>query len=174
MKKILFISAVIFLSAFTLLNNAFDFTVNSADGEEIPLNRYAGRKGVLAILPVTQTAYDTLLLQQINAAATNHGDSVIVVGIPSYEDGYADDSLQNLVPYWRSLAGNSVVLCTGMNTRKASPYQNELFTWLTNEEENGHFNEDVHAAGDKFLINENGDLYGVLSRETNLSEEAMF
>lgn len=169
MKKVIIPAVFIFLTAFTSLINCYNCTITTAEGADIQLSDYQNKKILLVVLPATKNAGDSALLIAMDSIVTK--DSVVVIGIPSYEDGFQDDSLQSLTAWYRSLAGDSVIICQGMNTRKASPYQSDLFAWITNKELNGHFDEDVMGAGSKYFINEAGDLYGIVSPDMPLTED---
>lgn len=49
--------------------------------------------------------------------------------------------------------------------KDAGNKQMELFDWLTNKNQNGHFDIDVQPGRQIFLINKKGTLYAVLSGE---------
>src|SRR5205085_7024835 len=131
--RTLICSLIFFAFAFTVINTVYDFGITTVDGEDVSFAKYQGKKILIVVLPSTHTAADSLLLQQMDTMSIKYRDSLTIVGIPSYEDGYQDDSLQNLAPWYKSLAGDSVVLAQGMNTRKNSAYQTELFAWLTDK-----------------------------------------
>ena len=169
MKISIILTAFILCTAFAFVNNLYNYSITTTDGNDISLDQFQGKKVLIVVLPVTKSAEDSTLLISMSSVATY--DSVVVIGIPSYEDGFQDDSLQTLTTWYRSLAGDSVVITQGMNTRKASPYQSDLFAWLTSKDLNGHFDQDVIGAGSKYLINETGDLYGVASPDALLTED---
>ena len=173
MEKFFFFIIATLACSFTLVGSVYDFRITNIDGTDYSLSNYQGRKLLLIVLPSTQTTSDSALLQMMDSMSLEFGDSITIVGIPSYEDGYQDDSLQSLSAWYKSLAGDSVVLVQGMNTRKNSPYQNELFAYLTDKDLNGHFDEDVPGAGTKYFIDSRGFLYAVIGPEINLSEELM-
>jgi len=169
MKTIIACVGFIFLAAFVSLNNFYSYSLTTSEGKDISLDQYQGKKVVVVVLPVSKTTQDSLLLIAMDSLATF--DPITIIGIPSYEDGFQDDSLESLTTWYRSLAGDSVVITQGMNTRKTSPYQSDLFAWLTSKDLNGHFDQDVMGAGTKYLINETGELYGVGSSESLLTED---
>ena len=169
MKTIFKLSAFIFFSAFALVNNLYNYSITTADGNDVSLDQYQGKKVLIVVLPVTKTSQDSVLLIAMDSIVKF--GTAAVIGVPSYEDGFQDDSSESLTTWYRSLAGDSVVITQGMNTRKGSPYQSDLFAWLTSKDLNGHFDQDVMGAGTKYLINETGDLYGVASPEALLTAD---
>lgn len=55
------------------------------------------------------------------------------------------------------------VVAKAVHTRKsAGPKQHSLFKWLTDVNENSHFNYDVETIGQLFIVSKNGVLYSVL------------
>lgn len=154
-------SAFILLSAFTVATGLFDLSITTPEGEDLSLSNYRGRRLVLVVLPVTQTAADTVLLQLLDTLSRSHADSVTMIGIPSYEDGFADDSTGPVMAWYRSILGEQFIISGPMNTRKSSAYQTPLFRYLTYAEENGYFDEDVYGAGEKFFTDREGNLTGI-------------
>jgi len=169
MKTIIASVGLIFLAAFVSVNNFYSYSVTTWDGKDISLDQYRGKKVLLVVLPASKTTQDSILLVAMDSLVTF--DTIAIIGIPSYEDGFQDDSLESLTTWYKSLAGDSIVITQGMNTRKTSPYQSDLFAWLTSKDLNGHFDQDVMGAGTKYLINEAGELYGVGSSESLLTDD---
>lgn len=171
MKKILGIWFLLLLFAFTTATGVFDFSITTPEGEDVLLNTYQGKKLVIVVLPVTHTAADSGLLRLLDTLSINYADSVTLIGIPSYEDGYADDSLGSLMTWYRSLLGNQFVIAQGMNTRKNSAYQTPLFSYLTHADENGYFDDDVYGAGEKFFIGTSGSLSGISTPDADFDSK---
>jgi hypothetical protein len=105
------------------------------------------------------------LLDSVHALADTYHDSLTVICIPSYEAGYKDDSLGSLTVYYDSLLKASCIVTQGVATSKSSAYQDPLFGWLTNETQNGHFDQDVQGVGQSYFIDNTGALYGVFGPE---------
>lgn len=177
MIKQLCLYAMLFLvfGSFTKLSaqNVYAFSITTLDGQEHLLSEYAGKKISIIIIPSTHTATDSLLLDSINIIASRYADSITVIGIPSYETGYADDSLSALTNYYDSLVQPPCIIAQGIATTRASAYQAPLFVWLTNELKNGHFNKDVEGVGQTFFIDSTGNLYGVFGPEQQFNDALM-
>ena len=161
MKKIIGISLLIAFFAFKNTIGVFDLTIMTPGGEDQSLAAYQGKKMMIVVLPVTQTTADSNLLELLDSLSINYVDSINIVGIPSYEDGFKDDSIGSLITWYRSILGDQFIISGGMSTRKNSAYQTPLFSYLTNADQNGYFNDDVQGAGEKFFIDASGNLYAI-------------
>jgi hypothetical protein len=94
--------------------------------------------------------------------------------MPSFEDGYSEADSNKVAYYYRMVMGRTITISKGMYTRKTSRgKQHSLFAWLTHADQNGHFDSDATGAGEKFFINENGELYGIVSAKGELNNKLM-
>ena len=153
--------------------NIYGLSFTKMDGTTQSLSAYQGKKILFIILPVTKTDDDSTYLDTLNAMDTRHSDSLVMIGVLSYEDGYFDDSLYNLQPWFQSMLDSNFVITSGMSTRKASVYQDPVFAWLTNASQNGHFDYDVQGTDEKFFLNASGELYGVFDPSQKLDEPTL-
>jgi len=173
MKQLITCMALFVLMSFMNNETVYKYSITTADGEETSLEKFSGKPMIIVVLPVTHTISDTLLLLQMDSLGREHKDSMLIIGVPSYEDGFEDDSLLSFVTWYKSLAGESIIITIGTNTRKNSPYQSELFQWLTNKDLNGHFDDDVAGASSKYFINRSGNLCAVLGDAVPLINETV-
>jgi glutathione peroxidase-family protein len=171
MKKIITLIAVPLLFSFTVWTGVFDISIPLPEGGEQALSKYAGKRLMIVVLPCTYTSGDSALLQTLGTLNNNHKDSVTMIGVPSYEDGFADDSMYSLMTWYRSYLASSFVIAGGVSTRKASAYQAPLFSYLTHADLNGYFDKDVYGAGEEFFINKEGNLYGISTPGAELNED---
>lgn len=169
MKRILFFISLLWLVGFTEPGSVYDFNVVTPDGNELALNSFEGRKLMIVILPSTTTPEDTAMLLQLNSLNETYKDSVTMIGVPSYEDGFTDDDTAYLADFYKALLGEGFVIAGGTHTHKTEG-QSELFSYLTHAEQNGHFDEDVTGIGQKFFINKSGMLTGVSMPEAAFNE----
>lgn len=160
MKRVLFFISLFWLVGFTEPGSIYNFSIVTPDGNELSLNSFEGKKLMIVILPSTTTPEDTAMLLQLNSLNETYKDSVTMIGVPSYEDGFTDDDASYLLDFYQTMLGESFVITGGMHTRKVEG-QAELFSYLTNAELNGHFDEDVTGVGQKFFINSTGMLTGI-------------
>lgn len=164
------ITGFIFLltSAHYSLNSIYDVSINTIEGSPKQLNELQGKKIMLVILPVTHTAEDSTFLISLDSLSRAKADAVAFIAVCSYEDGFADSLKTGLTNYYRALLGNQIIITDGMHTRK-NQQQHPLFEWLTKKENNTHFDDDAGGPGQKFFINEQGELYGVYGAEVPLT-----
>jgi len=161
-------STVIFLSSI------YDFSFTTVEGTTHSMQEFQGKKILITVLPVTQTADDSAYLQRLDSVALANAGNLTVIGVPSYEDGYADSLLPTLSPFYRSLLDTSILISQGAYTHQSSDSaQNALFNWLTHVSGNTHFEEEVKGAGEMYFINEQGDLYGVIGPEAKFSNKVL-
>ena len=173
MKQLINCIALFMVMSFMSNDTVYKYSITASDGEETSLAKFSGKLMLIVILPATHTATDSLFLLQIDSLGKEYKDSLVIIGVPSYEDGFEDDSLLSLTTWYKSLAGDSIIITQGNNTRKSSPYQSELFQWLTNKDLNGHFDDDVSGASVKYFINRSGNLFAVLGEEVSLINETV-
>ena len=171
MKKIILPVAVVFLLSFYTANTVYDYSIVLNDGNEVQLSAYSGKNIMITILPAVPNDSNKAILHNIDSMHNLYADSIVMIGIPSYEDGFEDDSLESVMNWYHSVFDTSFILAQAMNTRKASPYQSPLFKWLTHANENGHFNDDALGAGENFFINEEGMLTGLSVPGVMLTKE---
>lgn len=144
------------------------------DGEDKLLNEFSGKKIMIVILPTTQTSDDMDFLRSVVKASENYRNKISVIGMPSFEDGYSEADSNKVAYYYRMQMGRTITVSKGMYTRKMSrDKQHSLFAWLTHANQNGHFDSDATGPGEKFFINENGELYGIVSAKAELSNALM-
>lgn len=60
-----------------------------------------------------------------------------------------------------------------MYTRNSSIDQAGIFNWLTSDQLNGHFGTAISGNGQKFLLNNKGELQSVFDAGTALSNKLM-
>ncbi len=173
--KLLFLTiAIVFLSGFVLPGSLYDYSFTSITGTAHSLNEYQGKKIFIAVLPASQTAEDSAYLYRIDSVAEANAGQVAVITVPSYEDGYTDDTVAALPQWYQSMLSSSVIITQGMYTHKASDtLQNPLFSWLTNTSLNNHFDEEVGGPGEMYFINEQGELHGVFGPESKWSNKVL-
>lgn len=171
--KAIYLLVLIPLLSFATLELFFDFQYRTIDGEVKRTNQFVGKRTMVIVLPITQSENDTQSLQQLDSLSKQYDGQYTMVGVPSVEDGYTEDSLESLKTWYRSILDSQFVITAGMLTKKSSPSQHPLFHWLTNKNENTHFDEDVEGPGQMFFINEEGELYGVFSPKVGLNEQLL-
>lgn len=149
--------------------NVYTHSVISIEGVNKSLSTYQGKKLLILSLPIQQNSSSDSLLHSLDSLGTAYNNSLVIIAVPSYEDGYTSAIKENLKQWYRSILSMDIIVTDGMYTRKTSGnLQHPLFKWLTDKDKNGHFNQDVVGPGDKFLVWTNGVLTGVLGSHTRI------
>lgn len=159
-------SLFILLMAFPVMlmaQSIFDQTVRTLQGDSVGLSRLAGKKTLFIIVPLTG---EHAVYQQLQSFKVRYADSVNIVGILSFEDGFSAALSDTIITMY---SGIDILLTEGMYTRKAAGEdQSPLMQWLTDKNKNYHFSNDAAGAGSKFFISEGGRLFAVLGPQVSL------
>ena len=147
----------------------YDYSFTSIEGNNVSLSSYQQKTIIIATLPVTVSAENNQHLARLDSLSRAHPSTLVMIGVPSVEDGYTEQNTESLKTWYRTYLGNQFVISKGMYTHKTSANQHPLFKWLTDKNLNMHFDMDVEGIGDQFFISENGTLYGVLGPEAKWS-----
>ena len=138
------------------------------DGNVVNMNSYRGKKLMVVTIPYNET--DTAALNQLTRFYQKYRDSINIIGVLSIEDGYRDRDKNAVRSIYQVNRKMDVLLTEAMRTRKGQDStQSSLMRWLTVKEDNLHFNQDVLGIGQKFFIDESGDLYAVLGPEVSFN-----
>jgi glutathione peroxidase len=141
----------------------YDFSVPALEGNTFAFARCRNKKILIVTLPVHQNAAADSMLYSLDSLKNAYGKSLIIVGVPSYEDGFIPTRRNELLQWYRSKLGKEVEITDGLYTRKSSgAQQNPLFEWLTNKDKNGHLDKDVIGVRQRFFVRTDGELYAVL------------
>ncbi len=168
-KKLLVVSALLF-AVHGFSQTIYTQTINNIDGSPVAFSSYHGSKVLLLIAPALQE--DSLLVDEIDSFKVYYGDSIKIIGIMSYEDGYADSNKTKIKSMYQSRGLGNMVLTEGMHTRKGAG-QSPLFTWLVSDSANLRFKVRVGGVQQKFFISQFGKLYAVLSAPMPLVSAAV-
>jgi glutathione peroxidase len=164
----------LFFGGIILYGSIYTIHIITINGQDKLMQDFQGKKILIVVIPVTKTANDSAFLRTIDTVSRNYAQQISVIGVPSIEDGYTSNQLNQLQTYYHSFFGNRVTVTRGMYTRKESgTSQHELFSWLTRKEKNIHFDYDVSGVGQKFFVSEQGELYGVSDPEGRLNSRLM-
>ena len=142
-------------------------SITDIDGGSFNLGNYAGKKIMVFIAPVNNN--DISKINEIDSFQTLYGDSIKLVGIMSYEHGYIDSNKAKIKNIYTS-KGVDILLTEGMHTKNTSGVTVASFVyWLTSKSQNLRFNVEIKGIGQKFFINKQGLLYGVVPPEIPLT-----
>lgn len=169
MKYILSLIILSVVLSFRPLDGIYDIALRNIDGNKIELRQYRGKKLLFIVLPLS--AQDTTLsINDITRLQTKYQSSLVVIGIPSEEEGYKTQNPDRLKEIYRG--ATNIIIAEGMKVKKGSG-QSSLFQWLTSKDQNRHFDQDVRGIGNKFFVDEEGELYAVLGPNLKITNPLM-
>jgi glutathione peroxidase len=162
-KLILFLVNIFILAQLTNAQGYQQLSFTTIDGENFSLSFYSGKKVLFIIAPLAQADSS---FTQIQSFASRYQDTVKVIAIPSFEDGYQATNATALKAMY---SNTGIVLTEGMHTKKTSgANQSLLMKWLTDKSRNYHYDMDAQGIGQKFFVSEQGSLFAVLVPQTSL------
>lgn len=174
MKKILLIISCSFLLSMTCTESIYTHSIVTIEGQMKPMTELQGKKILVITLPIQQNASSDSLLNALEALQVAHAGSLIVIGVPSYEDGYTVSVKNQLKDWYRSKLNNTIIISDGLYTRKTSGGQQDpLFRWLTDKTKNGSLDKDVSGERNKFFVWTDGQLLAALGPEVTLGGPTM-
>ena len=174
MSKLILIISCFFLTGMATTESIYTHSVTSIEGDNKPLSAYQDKKILIITLPTVQNASNDSLLHSMDSLRAANAGALIIIAVPSYEDGFTPAIKNTLKAWYRSILSQDIIVTDGLYTRKTSgSQQHPLFKFLTDKEKNGHFDQDVLEPRNKFFIWTNGELTGVLGAPTKLGGSAM-
>ncbi len=174
MTKISLVVLSFLLLSMTYTESIYTYSVKSIEGVNKPLTAYQGKKLFIITLPTVQNASNDSLLTSIDSLRIAQGNSLQIIAVPSYEDGYTMANKTTLKNWYRTKLNTAILITEGLYTRKTSgTQQHNLFKWLTDKNKNGHLNKDVTGARCKFFVWTDGELLGALAPQTKMNGTAM-
>lgn len=157
--KLLFITLSLFWLSGTN-SNFYDIKFETLDGTVIKTSAYQGKKVVIAV--VSANVANLALVKYLDSVQKTN-NTVQVIAIPT-GDFSGDISVQSLKTLKKTI---SIVVTSPLKVKKSNgAFQHPLFQWLTQAKENQHFDMDVDAEGQVFVVSAKGTLYSVLSKDT--------
>jgi glutathione peroxidase-family protein len=169
------ITALFFVQATTTIAQVIpNAQVTTIDGDTIQLNSFLGKKIMIVVLPISHSPSDSLELINIESMNKLYNQKLTIIGVPSYEDGFHDSLQFDLKDWYRNKLQLSFTITNGMYTQNSSgDMQSPAFKWLTAETLNGHFATNIISYGQKFFLNELGELKVVLDSATLLNQNIL-
>lgn len=169
MSKLILIISCFFLMSGVYVESIYIHSVTTIEGVNKPLTSYQGKKLLITTLPIQQNSSSDSLLHSLDSLRAAYNGSLIIIAVPSYEDGYTPAIKESLKQWYRSILSMDIIVTDGLYTRKTSgSQQHPLFKWLTDKSKNDHFDRDVTGPKDKFIVWTNGELIGVLGAQTRI------
>jgi len=165
MKKIILFLIFTSLIYVGKSQNFHDLSFKNIDGNQVSANTFISKKVLFIIIPLSAT---DSLFTQLQAFRSRYDDTVKIVGIPSFEDGFQTSNSTTLKNLYNPLG---IILTEGMYTKKSSPNQSVLAKWLTDKTKNRHFDADSKGIGSKFFVSGTGRLFAVMPPQTLLGSQ---
>jgi glutathione peroxidase-family protein len=164
MKKIICCGLILITGLYSKSQIFSQLSFKTINSDSVLLSSYIGKKALFFIAPLTQSDPG---YAQLQAFKNRYLDTVRIVGVLSYEDGYQSSNASAVQSLYSSMG---VILTEGMYTKKGSgTNQSPLMKWMTDKTMNLHFDIDSGGIGHKFFVNENGRLFGVMPSQTPLN-----
>jgi glutathione peroxidase len=166
MKTYMIIMAMILTVAFSQAQNQakktfHDFTVTTIDGEEYPLSQLDGKK-VLVVNTASKCGNTPQYEDLENLYKTYGGEKFTIIGFPannflSQEPG----SNEEIKQFCTSKYGVTFPMMSKISVKGSDIAP--VYKWLTSKEENGVMDAPVKWNFQKFMIDENGNLAGMVA-----------
>lgn len=144
----------------------YDFKLKSIEGKEIDFSSYKGKK-VLIVNTASECGY-TPQYDELQQLHETHGNKITILGFPANNFGGQEPGTNSEIgAFCRKNFGVTFQLF-----EKVDVTNNELYSWLTDEKQNGWNTEAPKWNFCKYLINENGELVKYYSSAVNpMSDE---
>lgn len=129
--------------------------------QSISMSSFANRK--ILITAISADSPDIRLLQQFDSLQVADTSLKIVV-VPAIDLGKEGNDAA-IAALKDSLSLDFIITRSAHIKKRAGGIQHPLFKWLTDMNENGHFDRDAETTGQYFIVNRNGVLYSVLGKD---------
>lgn len=148
-----------------------NFGFQNLNGDSVNISEYSGKKLMVVMLPITKSLEDSSFIIKINNFLDSHHDSVSFLGVLSNEEGYNESIKSDLQHWFYTQLDMEYKIVKNIYTHTGSE-QSGFVKWLSNEEDNGHFNLVIDSPFKVFLINERGELKSIVN-SANISSETL-
>lgn len=164
MKSILIMSAILFFGLIGLNaqeTNFHSFTMESIDGEEISLAEYSGKK--VLVVNVASKCGLTPQYEELQKLYEEYGgEEFTIIGFPANNFLKQEPGTNEEIKEFCTLNyGVSFPMMAKISVKGKNIHP--LYAWLTMEEENGVMDAKVSWNFQKFMIDEDGNLVGMVS-----------
>jgi len=167
MKYLLSFMLIAALSSFYLVEDIYSLSVKTTEGKSINLSNFKGKKILFLMLPLS-TNDSSASSTELSALLAKYDRELVVIGIPGKETGIGNMDEKKQINLYMNQSYNFILTESMQFKKEAADEQSSLYQWLTNKDKNGHFNLDKIEIGQKFFVNESGELYAVMGPETKL------
>lgn len=152
-----------FCSGFLEHSSIYDIEVKTLDDKTISFESFRGSKIMIAVFNAAAPDKEFLLmLESIKKSNKN----VYLLAVPATDFG-GDVNKEKLSALKSSLKLNYDIAAPVEAKKNGSSRQNALFKWLTHADDNSHFDGDIEADQQIFVISESGALYSSIGKGTS-------
>ena len=161
MKKDLILFFGLIIAALDPSSSLYTIDIQRLDGTTINLGTFTGKKIIIIEFDVSN--YDKTQLRLLDSFQLANKD-VVVIATPAKDFG-REVSVQSIKNIATDQKLSFIITQPVFVSRSAGKNQHPLFKWLTDVNENIHFNYDADHPGQTFIVDEKGDLYALLYKE---------
>ncbi|MDR2473129.1 MAG: glutathione peroxidase [Tannerella sp.] len=142
----------------------YDFTVKTITGEDFPLSKLKGKK--VLVVNVASKCGLTPQYKDLQALYDKYGgDGFVIIGFPANNFGSQEPGTnEEIKAFCTANYGVTFPMMAKISVKGDDIHP--LYKWLTLKSLNGKHDAEVTWNFQKFMINENGDLYGFVSPKT--------
>ena len=148
----------------------YSLSVKSMDGRNVRMADFRNRKMLFVFIPLSMND-STVSLEQLASVQHKYDSSLVIIGIPVSEQDKAQE--EKMRSAYQDFRQNFVLTETTTAKSISSEKQNPLIAWLSHKEKNQHFDYEWHGAGQKFFVDERGELYATIGPEIKLSSSVV-
>lgn len=141
----------------------YETSVETSDGATLNMSLFQNRKILVTVIKAEKP--DTTQLNKLDSLQ-QADSSVTIIAVPTNEFG-GNGTNSGIAGIINTRTPSFIITKIEQTRKSAGPDQHPLFKWLTNVQENGHFDTDITGLGQIFLVSRSGTLFGVLSAESD-------
>ena len=165
--KTIIVSIALFILNFNQ-SKLYEISFELQDGSIFQMSSLFGKKVMVVICDSDFPDLKQLSFTDSAARLDKHLYSIIIV--PATDLSKTDSSSGKMDNKFKDINNNNYIISKPMPGKKdTGGYQHPLLKWLTNVNENGHFDRDVESEGQIFLVDDKGILFGVHPGLTKVS-----
>lgn len=168
MKYLLSFILIAALCSFNQVDDIYSLSVKTIEGKSIDLSNFKGKKMLFIMLPSSATD-SSVTAGELSVLLEKYKSELVVIGIPAKETGIGNMDEKKQINLYMNQSYNFILTESMQFKKEAADEQSSLYQWLTNKDKNGHFDLNKIEAGQKFFVDEAGELYAVIGPETKLS-----
>jgi glutathione peroxidase len=160
MRSIIILSGILFLTL-PAGDSFYNLSVTAITGTAVSVAGFQGKR--VLVVPFNGAQVDWGMLEKLDSLQKQHSDSLAVLAVPALDFDTSVNSA-SLAHIHDSLGLGLILIQPGYVKKAAGASQLPVFQWLTNNSRNTHFNRDVEADGQVFVISPKGTLYSIIEK----------